>query len=290
MDGQTDPILAADVLLVHSLDLIARIAAVLNRREDAKVSAQDAATRREQFRNEYVSFNGHVSSDSQTAYALALCFDLLQSPEQISYAGERLATIVRRNKFRIGTGFAGTPFLCEALIRTGHVQVAYAALLCEECPSWLYPLTDSMMPDGKVNPGEMTLFNHYCFGSLVSFLCERLGGLQSLEPGWKKIRFAPQPDGGITSARVKQLRPFGWVSAQWVIEGGRLNMELDLPNGASAETVLPSGVISPRVDATVTVVGGETWFFTGEYREHQEWPIDFITAFPSLELPRNSHT
>ncbi|KAH7141903.1 bacterial alpha-L-rhamnosidase-domain-containing protein [Dactylonectria macrodidyma] len=277
MDGQTDPILTSDAFLIRSLDLIARIAAILDHPEDAKIYAQDAATCRKQFRNEYVSFNGCVSSDSQTAYALAICFDLLQTPEQISYAGERLATIVRRNKFRIGTGFAGTPFLCEALIRTGHVQVAYATLLCEECPSWLYPLT-------------MTSFNHNCFGSVVSFLCERLGGLQCLEPGWKKIRFAAQPGGGITSARVKQLTPFGWVSAQWIIEGGRLNMKLDLPNGASAETVLPSGVLSPGVDATVTVVGGETWFFAGEYREHQEWPIDSITAFPSLEPPRNSHT
>ncbi|TVY74317.1 hypothetical protein Focb16_v005531 [Fusarium oxysporum f. sp. cubense] len=288
MDGQTDPVLVADAFLIHSLDLMVSIATVLNEQEDAQAYNQEATTCRQQFSDEYISSNGRISSDSQTAYALAIVFDLLRSQEQMSYAGRRLATIVRRNKFKIGTGFAGAPFLCEALFRAGHTSVAYAALLCEECPSWLYPLTvgattmwerwDSMLPDGKVNPGEMTSFNHYCFGSVVSFLYERLGGLQCAEPGWKKIRFAPQPGGGITSAHVKQLTPYGWVSAQWKIEAGSLKAELTVPNMVEAEVVLPFAA-----GDKVVVLGGGHWLFTGKYRERMVWPVEAIAAFPSLE-------
>ncbi|KAK1147068.1 hypothetical protein N8T08_001807 [Aspergillus melleus] len=219
MDGQTDPLLVADAFLVHSLDLIAQIATILDYHDDAQNFTSDAMACRQQFRNEYVSRNGRLSSDYQTPYALAIVFDLLQDHEQISYADEGLATIIRRNNFRIGTGFAGTPFLCEALVRTGHYQVAYATLLCEDCPSWLYPITmgatsmwgrwDSMLPDGQISPGEMTSFNHYCFGSIVSFLHGRLAGLQCAEPGWKKISIAPRPGGGITSAQVKQSTLMG---------------------------------------------------------------------------------
>ncbi|KAF4446540.1 glycoside hydrolase family 78 protein [Fusarium austroafricanum] len=288
MDGQTDPVFVADAFLIHSLDLMVSIATILNQQEDAQTYNQEATTCRQQFSDEYVCPNGRISSVSQTAYALAIVFDLLRTQEQMSYAGRRLATIVRRNKFRIGTGFAGTPFLYEALVRTGHASVAYAALLCEECPSWLYPLTvgattmwerwDSMLPDGKVNPGEMTSFNHYCFGSVVSFLYERLGGLQCVEPGWKKFRFAPQPGGGVTSVHVKQLTPYGCVSAQWKIEAGSLKAELNVPNMTEAEVVLPFAA-----GDKVVILGGGHWSFIGQYCDLMIWPVEAIAAFPSLE-------
>ncbi|RKK12818.1 hypothetical protein BFJ66_g15556 [Fusarium oxysporum f. sp. cepae] len=290
MDGQTDPLLVADAFLVHSLDLMVSIATVLNREEDAQAFAQESTTCRRQFSSEYICPSGRMSSDSQTAYTLAIVFDLLPSDEQVSFAGRRLATIVRRNNFKIGTGFAGTPYLCEALMRAGHGSVAYATLLCEECPSWLYPLTvgattmwerwDSMLLGGKVNPGEMTSFNHYCFGSVVSFLHERLGGLQRVEPGWKRFRFAPQPGGGITSAHVKQLTPYGWVSGQWKVEDGGLKAELDIPNMTEAEVVLPFAA-----GDTTVVLGGGHWSFVGEYRDRMLWPVEAIAAFPSLEPP-----
>jgi len=262
---------------------------ILNQEEDAQAFAQESTTCRRQFSSEYICPSGRMSSDSQTAYTLAIVFDILPSDEQVSFAGRRLATIVRRNNFKIGTGFAGTPYLCEALMRTGHSSVAYATLLCEECPSWLYPLTvgattmwerwDSMLPGGKVNPGEMTSFNHYCFGSVVSFLHERLGGLQRIEPGWKRFRFAPQPGGGITS-HVKQLTPYGWVSGQWKVEDGSLKAELDVPNMTEAEVVLPFAA----GDITV-VLGGGHWSFVGEYRDRMVWPVEAIAAFPNLEPP-----
>lgn len=286
MDGQTDPLLVADAFLIRSLDLMARVATILDYREDTEHFTNDAMVCRQQFGNEYVSPNGRLSSDSQTAYTLAIVFDLFQSPEQMCYAGKRLATILRRNNFMIGTGFAGTPFLLEALVRTGHYQVAYATLLCEKCPSWLYPLTvgattmwerwDSMLPNGEVNPGEMTSFNHYCFGSVVSFLCERLGGLDCTSPGWKTIRVAPQPGGDITSAQVKQWTPWGGISVQWQLNDGLFKMEVEVPPLVTAEIVLPSK------PGKAVIVGSGHWSFSSEYRESHKWPVDPITVFPKL--------
>ena len=73
------------------------------------------------------------------------------------------------------------------LAATGHLQTAYAALLETGCPSWLYPVTmgattvwerwDSMLPDGRINPSEMTSSNHYAFGAITKFPYERVAGL-----------------------------------------------------------------------------------------------------------------
>ena len=52
-------------------------------------------------------------------------------------------------------------------------------LLETGCPSWLYPVTmgattiwerwDSMLPDGSINPGSMTSFNHYALGAVADW-------------------------------------------------------------------------------------------------------------------------
>ena len=35
---------------------------------------------------------------------------------------------------------------------------------------------DSMLPDGTINPGEMTSFNHYALGAVADWLHRTVGG------------------------------------------------------------------------------------------------------------------
>ncbi|KAF4921955.1 hypothetical protein CGCVW01_v005612 [Colletotrichum viniferum] len=221
MKAVTDPPLVANAFLIRSLDLLIRVATILEKNEDAEHYRKESAAARQEFLDEYVSANGRLTSDSQTAYALAIAFDLL-SPKQTQRAGDRLSEIVRRNSFKIGTGFAGTPYICEALTQTGHSDVAYAMLLNETCPSWLYPVKmeattvwerwDSMLPDGSINPGDMTSFNHYTFGAVAKFMVEWLAGLKRLGPGWKRSRAEPVLGGEFTHAAAEHLTPYGKVS------------------------------------------------------------------------------
>ena len=84
-----------------------------------------------------------MSSDAQTAYALALAFDLLADDRSATRAGDRLAELVRERGHRIATGFVGTPLICDALVRDRCTSTPPTALLLQtECPSWLYPVHD----------------------------------------------------------------------------------------------------------------------------------------------------
>ena len=119
-----------------------------------------------------------MTSDAQTAYALASAFDLL--PTEPGAGGDRLAELVEESEHRIATGFVGTPIVSDALTSTGHVDAAYDLLLEQEAPSWLYAVRqgattvwerwDSLRPDGTVNPGTMTSFNHYALGAVAGWL------------------------------------------------------------------------------------------------------------------------
>src|SRR5207253_5774809 len=130
-----------------------------------------AAEIRTAFQHEYVTPSGRLMSDTTTAYALAIEFALLPEPRQRQHAGKQLARLVRGSRYRISTGFVGTPLICDALCSIGEYEAAFRLLTQRDCPSWLYPVTmgattiwerwDSMLPDGSINPGEMTSFNHY---------------------------------------------------------------------------------------------------------------------------------
>ncbi|SCN63957.1 related to alfa-L-rhamnosidase [Fusarium fujikuroi] len=261
----TDMMLVANAFLIQSYDIMVRITEILGN-DDSTVYKAKATKAREQYAKKYISENGRMASDSQTAYALAICFNLLTGPSQLKLVGNRLAEIVRANEYRVGTGFAGTPFICEALAKTNHMDVAYGMLLNQKCPSWLYPVTmgattvwerwDSMLPDGSINPGDMTSFNHYAYGAVAKFMVERVAGLKQLTPAWARCRVDPCIGGGITSARASHLTPHGNVSVSWkLIEGGEVQLDVVVPPFTEMEVVLGNG------DSDVQVVGYGEWSF-----------------------------
>ena len=245
----TDPHLVATAYRAHAADLLARIAAVLGEESDAVKYADLAEGVRQAFHDEYVAPRGRVVSDSQTGYALALEFGLLRDPDQRALAGRRLVELVRARRHHVATGFLGTPLICDALTSAGAVDDAYQLLRQTECPSWLYPVTmgattiwerwDSMLPDGSVNPDQMTSFNHYAFGAVADWMHRVIGGLAPAAPGYRELLIAPRPGGGLTWARAAHLTPYGLAEVSWRRADGVLTVDVTVPGGSVARVVLP---------------------------------------------------
>ena len=258
--AQADPDVVATAHLVRSAQLLARSARVLGREQDAEHWAGVAERVRGAFVAEYVTGAGRVLSDSPTAYAVAICWDLLPEGAR-RHAGDRLADLVRTSGFRISTGFVGTPLVTDALALTGHVDVAHRLLLQRRVPSWLYPVTmgattvwerwDSMLPDGTVNPGEMTSFNHYALGAVADWMHRTVAGLapsgDPAAPGYREVVVAPQPGGGLTAASAWHDTPYGRAAASWRVEDGTWHLDVLVPPGARAVVHLPDGSEPARV-------------------------------------------
>ncbi|WP_422933285.1 family 78 glycoside hydrolase catalytic domain [Sinomonas sp. P47F7] len=241
-EGRSDPYVIATACVYRSADIAARAAHVLGRADEEEEFADLAKRIRRAFNEHYVT-QGRIRSDSPAAYALAISFGLLDEAE-IRAAGERLAELVIEAGFRITTGFAGTPFILGALSETGHLDTAYRLLLETGCPSWLYPVTmgattiwerwDSLLPDGSVNPGEMTSFNHYAFGAVGDWLHRVVAGLVPLEPGYRSFLVAPRPGGGLTWAKTELNTPYGAAAVVWHVEDDRLVVDVTVPEGTTA--------------------------------------------------------
>lgn len=228
--------------------LVAETAELLGKSEDHDHFAKLAADLKAAFNTTYVDDHGVITSDCATVYALAIHFDLIDESKR-EFAGNRLAELAEKAGYRVSTGFAGTPFVCWALGETGHLDVAYKLLLEKENPSWLYPVTmgattiwerwDSMLPDGSINPGEMTSFNHYALGAVGDWLHKVVAGIDALEPGYARIKIAPQPGGGLTSATGTLITPHGEIRSSWQLDGNDFALDVTIPPGTSADVILP---------------------------------------------------
>ncbi|MGQ4267456.1 family 78 glycoside hydrolase catalytic domain [Nocardiopsis changdeensis] len=250
--AQTYPEIVATAYLARSAAIVAEAAGLLGRDGDARRYTVLAQEIRTAFHREYVSRSGRVLSDSATAYALALRFDLIEDAEERRRAADRLAEIVKGNGYKISTGFIGTPIICDALSDNGHTDTAYRLLMQTENPSWLYAVEhgattiwerwDSLLPDGTVNPSGMTSFNHYAFGSVADWMHRVVAGLAPAEPGYRRIRVAPRPPRrGLTEASTSLETPYGTASTDWTLADGLLHLTVTVPVGATADVLLPSG-------------------------------------------------
>jgi alpha-L-rhamnosidase len=245
--ARTDPHLVATAYLARSAQVVAASARLLGRADDAERFGRLAAEVRAAYQGRYLSDD--PLHDTQTAHALAIVFDLLPDEDARRAAGARLATLVRDNGGTVGTGFAGTPLVTDALSSTGRLDDAYALLLGHAGPSWLamvdlgattiWERWDSMLPDGTVNPGDMTSFNHYALGSVADWLHRVVGGLAPAAPGYRRIRVAPRPGGGLTHASARHLTPYGEAAVAWRVAGDTLEVRVRVPVGTTAEVDLP---------------------------------------------------
>ena len=248
-DARTDRYLVATAYFAKSARTVSRMAGVLGRMDDEAEYVRLADEIDAAFAAEYVLPDGRMTSDAQTAYALAIAFDLIPDAARREAAGERLAELVREAENRIATGFVGTPLVSDALTQTGHLDKAYDLLLEQGCPSWLYQVVmggttvwerwDSLLPDGNVNPGTMTSFNHYALGAVADWLHRVVGGLAPGAPGYRVVRFAPQPGGDLAEASARHRTPYGEASISWRIEDDRLVVDVRVPVGTTGVLELP---------------------------------------------------
>ena len=266
----TDKDLIATAYFAHSTDLFARAAQVLGRDDDARSYRALFDRIRAAFEREYVTATGRLTSNTQTAYVLALDFGLL--PDSLrADAARRLAEDVRKMG-HLTTGFLGTPALTRTLSENGYLDEAYMLLLNESYPSWLYEVKqgattvwerwDGQKPDSTFQESSMNSFNHYAYGAVGDWMYRYVAGLNGdpAQPGYKHIVVRPQPGGKFTYATARLLTPYGEAASGWKIDGDRLRVTARVPANTRATVHLPGGRLEQvrESGASLTSTAGVT--------------------------------
>ncbi|WP_423127742.1 glycoside hydrolase family 78 protein [Gaoshiqia sp. Z1-71] len=245
----TEKDLIATAYYFYSAKLLGKIASIIGNTADSEKYALLTEGIKKAFNAEFVTPNGRLASHTQTAYSLALAFDLL--PENlVSKAAAFLAEDVR--KFgHLTTGFVGTPLLCKTLSAHGYDELAFMLLNRKEYPSWLYPVTqgattiwerwDGQKPDGTFQNVGMNSFNHYAYGAIGEWMYNHVAGINidPQHPAYKHILLKPHPGGGLTNARADFLSLYGPVKSAWSFEGEDFIYEVTIPANTTATVSLP---------------------------------------------------
>jgi alpha-L-rhamnosidase len=255
----------------HTTDLLGRIAGVLGKKKDqAKYTARFKKMQQD-FARQFLTSTGRVVGDTQTAYALALRFNLIP-PAMRAAALEHMVFDIEHGRYtntwknrntHLSTGFLGVKPLIFALSDGGRLDIAYKLLFNEDYPSWLFPVKngattiwerwDGWTTDkGFQSPG-MNSFNHYAYGAIGEWLYSVVAGIRfdPAAPGGKRWIIHPQlpPVGSAQAQRLTQARAsfassYGMVTSGWTRAGATVTMEVIIPSNTTAQIILPTAKIS----------------------------------------------
>lgn len=243
----------SNAFIVHDLKVISETAERLGKREDAARYRRQLAATTDAYIKKFVSKNGIVAKDYQSAYIMALKY-VLPEGELRERVKKNFVANIRKNGLQ--TGFFATEHLLPLLVEEGEQKLAYDVLLQENCPGWMYQVKcgatttwerwDALKPDGTVNEekmagsGEnMVSFNHYAFGSVGEFYYQYILGIRPEKPGFAKLHFAPYPDERLGGVSGSYLSVAGKIESAWRYEADGCHIRLATP--VEAVVLLPDG-------------------------------------------------
>ena len=247
----TDKYLIAQCFYAQSTQLVINAAKVLGNNQDVDKYTILLDKIKAAFLKEYVTPTGRLVSASQTAYVLALQFDML--PESLrAQAAERLVQNIKDYNNHLTTGFLGTPHLCHVLTRFGYTGMAYTLLLQETYPSWLYPVKmgattiwerwDGQKPDSSFQTPGMNSFNHYSYGAIGDWMYRVIAGIDTYDdaPGYKHIKIMPHLGGNLSYANADLQTGYGMVRSHWKLEKLSLILDVEVPANTTATLYIPA--------------------------------------------------
>jgi len=253
-DAYTPPDVIGTAFYAHCAHLMSQMAAAVEKNGDAASYAALRDEVKRAWQRRYVTPDGLIIGQTQTAYVLALHFDLIPGELRPKIV-DALVRDIRKRGMHLSTGFVGTPYLNHVLTDNGQPDIAFALLMQKTCPSWLFPVTlgattmwerwDGWTPEKGFNDAGMNSYNHYAYGAVGEWLYAKVAGidLDPANPGYKHIIIRPHVGGGLTHARATLRSPYGVIESGWRLEGDRVRLGVTIP---------------PNTTATVHVPGGET--------------------------------
>jgi alpha-L-rhamnosidase len=277
---------------IFDLDIMTKVAEVLNNKTDATRFKKMYGERKMFFNKTFVNANKKAMgligggmfgsagekqewkvADVQTAYAVGLALNAFNE-ENIPFMVKNLKEAVERKNtgddgverpnYSLMTGFIGTAWISKALSDYGYNDLGYKLLQNNQFPSWLYAvdqgatsiwerLNGYTTDKGFGGNNGMNSFNHYSFGAIGQWMMAYSLGIQRDEPGFKKFILQPEPD------------PTGqmtWAKGYYDSDYGRINSGWKMENkkliyAATVPANTTATLYLPAVDIKTIKEGGK---------------------------------
>jgi alpha-L-rhamnosidase len=237
----------------YSTSLMVQAAKALGKTDDAARFQQLLARIKTAFNRAFVAADGRIKGHTQTAYLMALGFDLLPA-EKRPLAAAHLIKLIDERKGHLSTGFLGVNLLLPVLTDIGRVDVAYRLLQNQTYPSWSYSIKhgattiwerwDGWTEDRGFQDAAMNSFNHYAYGSCGQWMFAAMAGIDTEKPGFQRIVIRPRIGGEINDVKASYDSIRGRIATHWRQEAGHLRLDVTIPANTTATVYVPAQAAS----------------------------------------------
>jgi alpha-L-rhamnosidase len=247
--ANTSKELIGTAFFAYSTRLVSRSCQAVGRPQEAAKYEQLFQDIKAAFNKRYVGADGRIQGNTQTAYAMALKFELL--PDDLRpKAAQYLEEDIQAKGEHLSTGFVGVSYLLPVLTQNGKADTACRLLLQDTFPSWLFSVKqgattiwerwDGWTPEkGFQDPG-MNSFNHYSLGSCGEYLFGGIGGIRAASPGYKTILIDPVICDGLSWANTRYDSIKGPIATSWKLNGNSLQLKVTVPANTTATVCIPA--------------------------------------------------
>lgn len=313
-DESTPFILSATAYSAYVAKLLSKIADILGKREDSVKYKKRFEDIKNAFCDAWVQEDGTIAywgemskgvkdingniinktyysnkdasnaKPSQTAYALAIDFDLIPH-DKLDGAIKAFKESIDDRGGKLSVGFLGISHLAPALTKAGLDDMAFALLEQEENPSWLYSVKNGattiwerwnsyIAETGEFGDVNMNSFNHYSYGAIGEWIYGHILGINTSEEkgecGYKKIILKPNYGGKLTYASGCYESEYGKIKSAWEISGDEFIYNVTIPANTEAVIYLPVSEMTGSVRENVISKGESGKYFvfeagSGEY-------------------------
>ncbi len=218
------------------LSALGEIYGILGENEKAKVKEREFETAKAEFINRYfLEDQMDFEPKMQTGLVLPLAFGLFPKKYEAAL-GDKLNEYVLKDG-RLDTGFIGTRYLLQLLVKYGHKDTAFSLINSEKWPSWRYMLSSGATTiteswhglSADLNDSK----NHFTFGSVVGFMFQCFGGIdfEKSQPGFKEVALCPTVIKEMGDFAVNFKSAGGSIYSGWKISGERAiyTFKTDMP-------------------------------------------------------------
>jgi alpha-L-rhamnosidase len=204
------------------------------------------------FQSRFVKENGDIvwqgSHPTQSGQAMAIFFNLIQSPRLQALVEESLVRTVETAQRHITTGMFGILPLFESLSKINQTSLAWDIIMQKDFPSYGYMLKNNATTlwESWFFSDDTFSHNHPMFSGVISWILSHIGGITVAKDaiGADRLIMAPRPpDGsGLSHADMSLETARGLAICRWKCTvDGRMHLSIHCPANTRCLVVLPDG-------------------------------------------------
>ena len=239
--------ITATAIYYYDLSILAKVAGILGRREDAqKYRALGEEVKLAYNRTFFHEATKQYATGSQTANAMSVYMGLVD-PRYKAAVVDNIVADIRRHNNGITAGDIGYRYLLRVLDDEGRSDVIYDMNSRSDVPGYGLQLAKGATALTESWQGYRDASNnHFMLGHLMEWFYSGLAGIRpdTGSVAFRSIIIRPEPVGDVTFAKASYGSPYGEIASNWKKEGDNFSLDIRIPPNCRATVYLPATAAS----------------------------------------------